>query len=76
MASEEQLAELVSLDSPEFDILFLQLMIEHHKGALAMVQMIDNSTNSEAVALAQEISSTQNAEIDEMTALLRVLSGA
>ena len=51
-------------------------MIEHHKGALAMVQMIDNSTNSEAVALAQEISSTQNAEIDEMTALLRVLSGA
>ena len=76
MASEEQLAGLVSLDSPEFDILFLQLMIEHHKGALAMVQMIDNSTNPEAVALAQEISSTQNAEIDEMTALLRVLSGA
>lgn len=76
MASEGQLAELVSLDSPEFDILFLQLMIEHHKGALAMVQMIDNSTNPEAVGLAQEISSTQNAEIDEMTALLRVLSGA
>ncbi|MCF8522290.1 MAG: DUF305 domain-containing protein [Pontimonas sp.] len=76
MASEEQLAELVSLDSPEFDILFLQLMIEHHKGALAMVQIIETSTNSEAIALAQEISSTQNAEIDEMNELLRVLSGA
>lgn len=76
MASQEQLAELVSLDSPDFDILFLELMIEHHKGALAMVQMIDNSTNSEARALAEEISSTQNAEIDEMTELLRVLRGA
>jgi len=73
MASEEQLAELVSLDSPDFDILFLELMIEHHEGALAMVQMIETSTNSEAIALAQEISSTQNAEIDEMTKLLRVL---
>lgn len=76
MASEEQLAELVSLDSPEFDILFLLLMIEHHEGALAMVQMIDNSTNPAAIALAQEISSTQNAEIDEMTELLKVLNGA
>lgn len=76
MASQEQLAELVSLDSPDFDILFLELMIEHHKGALAMVEMIDNSTNSEARALAEEISSTQNAEIDEMTELLRVLRGA
>jgi uncharacterized protein (DUF305 family) len=76
MASQEQLAELVSLDSPEFDVLFLELMIEHHKGALAMVQMIETSTNSEAVALAQEISATQNAEIEEMTALLKVLSGA
>jgi uncharacterized protein (DUF305 family) len=76
MASEEQLAELASLESPQFDILFLELMIEHHKGALAMVQMIDNSANSEALALAQEISATQNAEIDEMTALLKVLSGA
>jgi uncharacterized protein (DUF305 family) len=76
MASEEQLAELVSLDSPEFDILFLQLMIDHHEGALAMVQIIDNSANSEAAALAQEISSTQTAEIDEMTEMLRVLSGA
>ena len=44
--------------------------------ALAMVQMIDNSTNSGAIALAQEVSSTQNAEIDEMTPLMRVLHGA
>ncbi len=76
MASEEQLGELVSLDSPDFDILFLELMIEHHEGALAMVQMIETSTTSEAIALAQEISSTQNAEIDEMTKLLRVLRRA
>jgi hypothetical protein len=44
--------------------------------ARAIVQMIDNSTNSGAIASAQEISSTQNAEIDEMTELMRVLHGA
>lgn len=76
MASQEQLADLVALDSPDFDVLFLELMIEHHKGALAMVQMIETSTNSEALALAREISSTQNAEIDEMTEMLEVLRGA
>lgn len=74
MASEEDLAELQSLDSPAFDLLFLQLMIEHHEGALAMVQMIENSSNAEAASLAKAISNAQEAEIDEMTLLLESLS--
>ncbi|MBT5575667.1 MAG: DUF305 domain-containing protein, partial [Microbacteriaceae bacterium] len=60
----------------EFDILFLQLMIDHHEGALAMVRMIENSSNDEAALLAQEIINAQKAEIEEMTLLLGSLSGA
>ena len=74
MASDSDLAKLGSLDSPEFDVLFLQLMIEHHKGALEMVQMIENSSNAEAMALAEQIVAAQKLEIDEMTRLLESLS--
>ena len=75
MASEENLAELASLTSPEFDALFLQMMIAHHEGALKMVEMIEGSANADALALAEEISMAQRAEIQEMTALLEILTG-
>jgi len=75
MASEENLAELASLTSPEFDALFLQLMIAHHEGALAMVEMIEGSANAEALALAEEISIAQGDEIEEMTGLWEMLTG-
>jgi uncharacterized protein (DUF305 family) len=76
MASEEELAELKSLSSPEFDDLFLRLMIDHHEGALAMVRMIENSSNEEVRALAQEITVTQRAEIEEMNTLLATLTSS
>ena len=76
MASAEELAELGSLQSPDFDILFLQLMIDHHEGALAMVEMIEDSANPEVSALARAIKSAQSAEINEMTELLERLSGS
>jgi uncharacterized protein (DUF305 family) len=76
MASDDSLAELASLSSPEFDILFLQLMMEHHEGALSMVSMIESSPSEEAKELASEISSTQRAEIEEMSALLRSLTSS
>ena len=38
MASPEQMAALEAADGAEFDKLFLTLMIEHHEGALTMVE--------------------------------------
>jgi uncharacterized protein (DUF305 family) len=70
MATEAELVELASLVSPDFDRTFLQLMIEHHEGALDMVQMISNSTNDEVAALADDIVAVQSAEISEMRELL------
>jgi uncharacterized protein (DUF305 family) len=56
--------------------MFLQMMIEHHRGAVAMAQTeIAEGSNPDAVALAREIVDTQNGEIQEMEALLAELGG-
>lgn len=70
MASQSELAELATLTSPEFDRMFLQLMIEHHEGALDMVGMISTSANDEVVSLAEDIVAVQRAEIAQMRELL------
>lgn len=76
MVSDADMASLESLVSPEFDVMFLELMIAHHEGALEMVTMIDDSANADVRALAQAITVVQRAEIDEMMALLLSLTGA
>lgn len=73
MVSDEDFERLASLTSPEFDVLFLELMIDHHEGALDMVSMIDDSANADVRALAEAITRVQRAEIDEMKALLTTL---
>lgn len=73
MATEEELAELDRLNSPEFDELFLKLMIAHHEGALDMVQMLDGTTNPEAKKLAEDIVRVQQEEIKLMQQLLEQL---
>ena len=59
MASYEQIDQLAELATPEFDKLFLTLMIAHHEGALEMVSLIEDSRNAEARTLAKEIVMTQ-----------------
>lgn len=73
MATEEELTELDRLNSPEFDELFLKLMIAHHEGALDMVQMLDGTTNPEAKELAEDIVRVQQEEIKLMQQLLEQL---
>jgi len=70
MASEADLAILATLASPEFDELFLTLMIMHHEGALAMVSMLDDTDQAEAKELAKHIVEVQTAEIELMNQLL------
>ncbi len=74
MASEEDLATLKTLQSPEFDELFLNLMIVHHEGALDMVSMLDGTDKAEAKELAQHIEEVQKAEIALMKQLLQELT--
>jgi len=70
MLSETEIEELRAASGVEFDRLFLEGMIKHHKGALDMAEMVLDSKNSEVAALARAIVDTQTREIAEMEALL------
>lgn len=72
MMSEAELKELEGLSDDEaFARRWLELMIAHHQGAIAMAEAeVENGRNPEAIALAKEIASSQQAEITTMRQLL------
>ncbi|NMH95579.1 DUF305 domain-containing protein, partial [Pseudonocardia bannensis] len=71
MMTAEEMAQLDRSSGPEFDRLFLQLMIVHHEGAVRMAQtQIDQGSDPEARDLARAIIDAQRSEIDEMRVLL------
>jgi uncharacterized protein (DUF305 family) len=70
----EEMQELMAADGRAGQRLFLEGMIEHHKGAITMVQEeIDNGENPDALKLAQAIKDGQTAEIKTMESLLAKL---
>ena len=81
MLDAAQLAQLDSARGPVFDHLFLTYMIQHHEGALTMVQQLVSTPGAGQDPLvfqfASDVSSGQAAEIDRMRHLLAtVLLGA
>ena len=74
MDQETAMAELSGLTGAEFDRRFLELMIEHHRGAIVMAEEVrGEGENAEALRLAGAIIDDQTAEITEMTNLLNAL---
>lgn len=72
--SEMDLSELESAEGVEFDRMFLTMMIEHHRDAIVMAKTEQaEGVYPEAIALAKEIESAQQAEIGEMEELLAEL---
>ncbi|WP_344883036.1 DUF305 domain-containing protein [Zhihengliuella alba] len=76
MLTEEEMAALAAAEGTAFDRLFLEGMIKHHRGALAMcsdvqIHGIDLTTQE----LAAHIASGQSAEIARMQDLLAALPG-
>ena len=70
MLSDSEMEELTKATGSDFDRLFLEGMIKHHKGAIEMAQMVLDSDNAEAAKLGKEIVRTQQAEINQMQDLL------
>ncbi|BCN43265.1 DUF305 domain-containing protein [Rhodococcus hoagii] len=71
MMSAEQMQALENAKDAEFDKMWLELMIAHHQGAVASSEQILQTGESEQVRqLAQQIVSSQQAEIAQMEALL------
>ena len=74
--TEEDMTALDSSSGPEFDRMFLEMMVEHHGGAVEMAQTeVEDGSYPDAVQLAEDIVSSQTAEIEEMEALLSELGG-
>jgi len=71
MMSGDDLKALDAAQGKEADKLFLTQMIAHHKGAVDMAKAeITGGKNSDAIKLAREIITAQEAEIKEMENLL------
>jgi len=71
MLSEEELAELGSLQGTDFDRKWLEGMIAHHEGAIEMAEnVIRDGSNERVRMLAKEVESAQRAEIDVMKSLV------
>jgi uncharacterized protein (DUF305 family) len=71
MMSHEALQELADADDAAFQDLWLEMMIEHHEGAVEMAQTeLDEGRYQPALDLAQAIIDGQNAEIETMRAKL------
>jgi uncharacterized protein (DUF305 family) len=80
MLSAEELDGLQRAKGPEFERLFLQLMIRHHEGALVMVKELFGSRgagqDTEIFTFASDVDADQRAEIQRMGAMLDALGNA
>jgi uncharacterized protein (DUF305 family) len=74
MLTAEQMAELTAATGEAFDKLFLRYMIQHHEGALSMVDDLFKTPGAgqegDINAFAADVDSDQRMEIDRMRAML------
>jgi uncharacterized protein (DUF305 family) len=71
MMTADEIDELEAAADTEFEPLFLEMMIEHHEGAVEMAQTERNDgEHADAVALATSIEASQTEGIETMKRLL------
>lgn len=74
MMSQADMDRLETSTGTEFDRLWIELMIQHHEGAVKMSKTeVAGGKNPDAISLAQVIISSQQAEITTMESLLKKL---
>lgn len=77
MLTAEQLTELDRARGTEFDRLFLTYMIQHHEGAITMVERLFGANGAaqddDIFKLAADVNVDQITEIDRMRAMLAAL---
>ncbi|RGC65364.1 hypothetical protein C5N14_28880 [Micromonospora sp. MW-13] len=71
MADDEQMNMLKATKGTEFDKMFAQMMIDHHKGAIEMAKTEQaDGANPDAKALAAKIEADQAAEVQTLQRIL------
>ncbi len=69
--SEESLAELEGAEGTVFERMWLQMMIEHHEGAIEMAEVeLDEGEHEGTLDLASSIVESQREEIELMESML------
>jgi len=75
MMTDQEMEQLSKATGAAFDRMWLQMMVKHHQGAVAMSQTeLATGTNPDAKQLAQAIIDSQTKEITTMTAALGTLN--
>jgi uncharacterized protein (DUF305 family) len=79
MLTPDQMQQLSAARGPEFDRLFLTLMIQHHNGALTMVEQLFGSHGAaqedNIFKFASDVSADQSTEVRRMQTMLASMSG-
>ena len=71
LATDEQMAQLREATGLEAEVLFLELMIEHHRGGVDMAEAaVRFATDEKVISLAQGMIDAQASEIDLMNEML------
>lgn len=71
MMSEGEMSALADAEGAEFETMWLEMMVKHHQGAVEMAQTEQaDGQYQPAIDLAEQIETSQTAEIDEMQAML------
>jgi uncharacterized protein (DUF305 family) len=77
MLTEDQMKELDAARGIEFDRLFLTDMIQHHQGAIKMVETLENSPGADqdeiVFKFSNDVQADQSTEIDRMQQMLDAL---
>jgi uncharacterized protein (DUF305 family) len=78
MLTPEQMAQLDAARGPEFDRLFLMFMIQHHQGAITMVQQLlaapGAAQDGPIFRFASDVNADQTTEIERMKLMLAARS--
>lgn len=71
LMTPQQMTELTGLSGAAFDKMWLQMMVEHHQGAITMANdELKNGTNPDAKKMADAIIAAQQGEITTMNGML------
>ncbi len=67
MATQQEMNELSQRRGREFDLLFSELMIEHHEGGIQMARTeVQNGKSEKVIELAQGMIEAQQEEVEKM----------
>jgi uncharacterized protein (DUF305 family) len=71
MMDDDAMEELADAGRGGFEQMWLEMMVEHHEGAIEMAEAeIDEGEHPDTVAMAESIVETQRAEIEQMASML------